>query len=143
MNCYFYLIFLFVLLGLVSCGESSSEIKSLNPNGDSELALLMRDMYEDGQRVKKEILAGNKPDILKKFKEIHTSEPTEEGKTSSEEYIMYADAYLNSLKLLESADADNIEVSYQAMVQSCINCHKVLCPGPIVRIKKLNLPDYK
>lgn len=128
------------LLFVVACNNSGKQVKVINPNGDSELALLMREMYEDGQRMKKEVMAGKKPEILEKFVAIHTADATEPEKASSPEYKMYADAYLNSLELMRQATTDDLSTSYEAMVQSCMNCHEVLCPGPIVRIKKLQLP---
>ena len=130
---------------ILSCGDAlnASKPKPLNPNGDSELALLMRDMYEDGQRIKQEIKNGKKPEILNKFKEIHTAVATEPEKVATEEYRLYADAYLNAIELLEQADAENVEDSYHGMVQACITCHRAVCPGPIVRIKKLMIPQNK
>ena len=138
-----YIFFLVVGLSLHACGSSETQNKPLNPNGDSELALLMREMYDDGQRIKQEIKNGNKPAILKKFKEIHTADATEPEKVATDAYRMYADAYLNSLALLEAAGPDDVESSYHAMVQSCITCHRELCPGPIVRIKKLMIAENK
>ena len=128
---------------MISCADSSGIDKrqSLNPNGDSELALLMREMYEDGQRIKQEIKKGRKPEILKKFKEIHTATATEPEKVSTGSYKAYADAYLMSIELLESSEAENVEDRYKALVESCMNCHRAICPGPMVRIKKLFIPE--
>lgn len=125
---------------LMACADEK-KVKVINPNGDSELALLMREMYEDGQRIKKQIVNGEQPEIITRFKEIHTADATEPEKVNTDAYRMYADAYLNALNMLENSNEDDIHVNYGAMVQSCINCHQVLCPGPIVRIKKLELPE--
>ena len=110
-----------------------------NPNGDSELALLMREMFEDGLRIKEQIEKGEKPDILKKFEAIHTAEATEPEKAASETYKNFADSYLTALNGLQNADSDELFDAYQGMVQSCMSCHQALCPGPMVRIKKLYL----
>ena len=41
------------------CGQDESgKNKIVNPNGDSELALLMRDMFDDGMVYKAEMLEG-------------------------------------------------------------------------------------
>ncbi len=128
---------------LMACSDNKSTVKTtsvINPNGDSELALLMREMYDDGQRIKEQILAGEKPEILKRFAEIHTAEATEPEKAASDAYKMYADAFLNAMDILAESDESNVNLNYMAMVQSCNNCHQQLCPGPMVKIKKLNLP---
>lgn len=136
---------LFASVLLLACNQSAecnnSNAQVINPNGDSELALLMRAMFEDGQRMRRDIMEGRKPEILKEFKEIHTAEATEPEKAASEAYQLYADAYLNSLNMLEKAEMDELHDSYRAMVESCMNCHRAMCPGPIVKIKKLKLPE--
>ena len=55
---------------MLACTDYNSPEKRevpavINPNGDSELALLMRDMFEDGMRLKEQIAKGEQPDILK------------------------------------------------------------------------------
>jgi hypothetical protein len=120
--------------------SNASTPKPLNPNGDSELALLMREMFDDGMRIRQQILDGEEPDVLKKFEAIHTAVPTEEGKTDSDHYRQMAKAYVAALKTLEDATVEDRYDSYQAVVQSCMNCHKAICPGPMVRIKKMYLP---
>ena len=136
---------IFLLIIGLSCTnfnsqENHADPAPLNPNGDTELALLMREMFEDGMRIKQEIEKGKMPEILKKFEAIHTAEATEPEKANSETYKNFADAYLTTLKNLEAVNSDELYNAYQGMVQSCMNCHQVLCPGPMVRIKKLYLP---
>lgn len=136
----YYLIVGFLLI-LSSCEfADTGKAKPLNPNGDSELALMMREMYEDGQRMKKEVLAGNKPEVLEKFRQIHEARATEPEKIATEQYRLYADAYLNALQILDNSGMEELESSYSAVVESCMNCHRAVCPGPMVRIEKLRLP---
>jgi len=132
-----------VLMSACNNKDCSAEGNYVNPNGDSELALLMREMFDDGKRIRQSVLEGDRPVLVKKFKEIHTAEATEPEKAASEAYKMYADAYLNALEMLESSDEENLASSYGAMIQSCVNCHQQMCPGPLVRINKLKLPDGK
>lgn len=136
-------IFCSILLAL-SCSNIDQSKSCLppiqpNPNGDSELALLMREMFDDGMRMKQQIESGNKLEVLAKFEKIHTAQATEPEKASSEKFKMYADAYLNLIEQLKVSSLEDTEVLYQGLVESCMNCHKAMCPGPMVRIKKLYL----
>lgn len=121
--------------------NSNSDHKIVNPNGDSELALLMRDMFDDGLRVKNEMLAGKVTEIKTDYHGIHTAIPTEEGKNASVEYQLFAKAYEASVERFESAKGNEKPQAYQTMVETCMNCHQEVCPGPMVRIKKLYLSD--
>ena len=121
--------------------NSNSGTKIINPNGDSELALLMRDMFDDGLRVKKEMLTGKLPEIKTDYHGIHTAIPTEEGKNASLEYQLFAKAYEASVERFKTAEGNEKPQAYQTMVETCMNCHQEVCPGPMVRIKKLYLSD--
>ena len=134
---------LFILFCMINCTEINNEQCStpapLNPNGDSELALLMREMYEDGMRMKSQIEKGEQPKIIKKFEAIHTAKATEPEKAASEKYKVFANSYLATMDALQNASPDEANVLYKGMVESCMNCHRSMCPGPIVRIKNLSL----
>ena len=139
-----YIVFSVLVTGvfLLSCqGSSEQKVRPINPNGDSELALLMRDMEVEARLMKSEIVEGHKPAVKNFFKEIHTAEATEPEKVASEAYRMYASAYHNALGMLDESEKADVPVAYTAMVESCMNCHREMCPGPMVRIKKLYLPD--
>mgnify|MGYP000070704993 CR=1 FL=1 len=51
----------------------------------------------------------------------------------------YADAYLNMLEQLKVSSKEDTAILFQGLVESCMNCHRAMCPGPMVRIKKLYL----
>lgn len=110
-----------------------------NPNGDSELALLMREMFDDGMRMKQQLESGDKLEVLAKFEKIHTAQATEPEKAASKKFKVYADAYLNMIEQLKVSSPDDTEILFQGLVESCMNCHRAMCPGPMVRIKKLYL----
>ncbi len=109
------------------------------PNDSSELALLMRDMDKDFQEIK--ILLGKKdqniPDIREKFAKIHTATPTEADKKDAT-YKAMADVFLKNLDTFYQEPLNRLD-NYTILVNACLNCHKSLCPGPTVRIKKLHL----
>ena len=137
------LIFLTFLLACTEVEQSSDDLPPIqpNPNGDSELALLMRDMFDDGMRMKKLIKAGKVPEVIENFEKIHSAQATEPEKAASVKFKLFADAYLRSLKELEGASSDDVKLLYNQVVETCMSCHKALCPGPTVRIKKLYLRD--
>lgn len=119
--------------------EPGPIIMPINPNGDSELALLMRDMFEEGLKAKEKIKNGELPDLVLDFEEIHTAQATEPEKAASPEYKVHALSYLQAVTALKNADKNNLEKSYTDMVDACMSCHKAVCPGPTVKIKKLYL----
>lgn len=108
-----------------------------NPNGDSELALLMRDMYEEALRVKYELAAGRPATLNIDHEAILTAHATEPEKAASAEYKAFARGYLATIDNLRKANAGEIAPLYDQLVGSCMGCHEALCPGPIARIKKL------
>lgn len=133
-----------ILTLILSCSnveQSSDYLPPIqpNPNGDSELALLMRDMFDDGMRMKQLIKAGKTPEVIENFEKIHSAQATEPEKAASKEFKLFANAYLNSLENLKSASPDGIKDLYNGVVESCMSCHRAMCPGPVVRIKKLYL----
>jgi len=126
-------------LGSISCSNSGA--KPLNPNGDSELALLMREMHDDGMRTKKQLLEGKTPSIKVAYEKLTTAKATEPEKAASPEYAAYATIYETAVQnFLERRGNEQIE-SYTTMVNACMNCHQQICPGPMVKIKKMYLSE--
>ena len=134
-------IFLALLLAgyLLSCTAQAakSDPPPLNPNGDSELALLMRAMFDDALLMKQQVEQGEQPRPSLDYQKILTAEATEPEKAASDTYKVHALSYLQTIKALQEADAPQAASLYKNMVNSCMGCHQALCPGPTVRIKKL------
>ncbi|MBN8692056.1 MAG: hypothetical protein J0L69_02615 [Bacteroidetes bacterium] len=111
----------------------------INPNGDSELALLMRAMRDSTKSFKEMIMAGKVPakfpDV---FLKIHSAAPTD-SETKKPSFDGFATAYLNSLTQLSKSKTSDAKLNYNAVVQACENCHSEHCPGPISTIRKLKL----
>lgn len=133
----------FVLCVLIlACGQKeSSKTNIYNPNGDSELALLMREMFDDGMVVKNGILEGKYPNIETAFKKIHSADATEPDKVASQVYKEFASAYEASVVAYQEAIGDQKIAAYQLMVSNCMGCHQQLCPGPIRKIKRMELTE--
>ncbi len=124
-----------------SCSTNGdcSEQKPLNPNGDSELSLLMRLMYDDGMKIKEQIRMGEKPDISFDFEKIHTAEATEPDRMKTPDFDVFADSYIQAVQAYKSAAKEEAESYFNSIVTACMNCHQAVCPGPKVRIKKMYL----
>lgn len=121
-----------------SCSdEKASATKPLNPNGDSELALLMRQMFEDGERVRAQVKEGKPVDIQVDFEKIMTAKATDPAKMQGPDYPAFAGAYVEAMKALRDAPPAEAQDKYSEVVATCMNCHQQSCPGPMVRIKKL------
>jgi hypothetical protein len=113
--------------------------KSLNPNGDSELALLMREMFEQSDSLKQLVRDGRPLSGLEKYQLIHSAIPTDPTVTGPV-FEAFADAYIRSIEELENSDTNSL-AQFNHMVDQCMNCHTEFCPGPKKRIKKLYIVD--
>lgn len=135
------IISLFFILGFfaLSCSTECSDPKTLNPNGDSELALLMRLMYEDGIKVKAQIQKGEKPTIEFDFEKIHTAQATDPAKMKTPEFDAFASSYVQAVNAYQNAGKEEAGTYFNGIVTACMNCHNAVCPGPRVRIKKMFL----
>jgi hypothetical protein len=119
-------------------GERPTQVKKvnvINPNGDSELTLLMREMFTEGERIKYQIEAGEAPSGLKNFKSIHSAIPTT-ANASGPLFESFANSYLDAVKELEASDRVSF-FKFNRMIDQCMNCHTEFCPGPKRKIKKL------
>jgi len=140
-----YYIFFCMIAGifLVTCTDERSPEKApkkstiYNPNGDSELALLMRDMWDDCMRVKEEVAAGKNAQFGFDPQAIFTAHATEPAKAASETYRQMGEVYLAASESFEKSGSADKKDYFQAMVTTCVACHKQLCPGPVAKINKL------
>jgi hypothetical protein len=137
-----------ILMMLMACSLtitfsscSRSEAKPLNPNGDSELALVMRSMHENGMEVKQQLLRGEKPELNYDCPKLYTAKATQPEKVATPLYEGYANAFESSVKAFEQEfNADRVG-TYHSMIDACMNCHQEICPGPMVKIKKMYLTE--
>jgi hypothetical protein len=119
---------------------SISDSSDINPNGSSELSLLMRDMLDHAAAARKlallEQVDGEYP---KAFNKIHTAQATD-SETKNSYYDTFADVYLNAVKTYSKSENEDIKSNYNNIVNTCLACHSSHCPGPVPRIKKLLIP---
>lgn len=134
-----------ILFAVTSCSQSEKTcadtedavLHPVNPNGDSELALLMRDMFDDVERMKRQIAEGKPVSSSIDHEKILTAHATQPEKAASAEYKAFAVQYLSIIEALKDAGPDKAESLYSSLVTGCMSCHQAMCPGPIVKIRKL------
>ncbi len=109
----------------------------MNPNGSSELSLLMRKMYDHAAAARKNVLAkklGN--NFPKEFLSIYTAKPTD-STTKNPSFDPFATGYLQSLNEFKGSTQADLVENYNNLVNACISCHSQHCPGPVSKMKKL------
>lgn len=141
----FVIISILTLAGLliVACGKTNKDQNndkkkpSLNPNGDSELAIVMRTMMQSGKTMKSEI--ENNQTISpypSELKTITTAIPTEGMIEDRNIFNGFANYYLTTLDSVYMSAVDT-KKQFNHMVKSCVDCHESYCHGPIPAIKQL------
>lgn len=116
--------------------------KDLMVNEPSELALLMRSMYEENLALKKEIKKGNIPDSFPEdFLTIHTAKASE---NLNETFDALAKEYIANMEAITQAKTTEEGVqAYNAMVNTCASCHTIYCQGPLAKIRRLEIKDFE
>jgi hypothetical protein len=109
----------------------------LNPNGSSELSLLMRKMHQHALQARADVLNNKLPGKYPpEFEKIYTATPTTPT-TKNQYYNNYADLYMAALKTFVKSNKKNLKENYNNLVSGCVVCHTTHCPGPMVLIEKL------
>lgn len=134
---------------LFSCSPENKEASSkqektivTNPNGDSELALAMRLIFDQTNDIKVGLKKGElelPENYIRNLKKFHTAIPTDP-EVKIEEFFAFVNAIdLAANQLKEKTNLDDQKEQYSRVINACIQCHKSFCPGPIRRINKLKL----
>mgnify|MGYP001183846319 FL=1 len=124
-----YLIYIYIFIS-IACNQN----KKINPNGDSEMSLLMREMVISLDDIRSMIQDDK---INKKvyfdFKKIHEAEVTD----SSFLFDGFDLMSNNFSSLLDSLELNVNSKNYNNLIKSCLSCHILVCPGPISKIDKM------
>ncbi len=114
-----------------------------SPNPSSELAVLMRDVWEYADTLRNQITdstsTASLPDYQVRFKEIHAAIPTKSD-TKSPAFDAMAAIMLQKLENVyqnENKEQSEQVEGFNLFVKSCVQCHEQQCPGPISKISKL------
>ncbi len=105
-----------------------------NPNGDSELAVLMRRFVDDLREARLMIEAGQplKP-LFPTHRKMRCAWPTVPAERD-EAYDGRAKTYLTAVRAFDEAPGKH---TYNAVVTGCVACHTVSCGGVIPLIETL------
>lgn len=135
----------FILILLFSCDSNTNlEEKKVvtNPNGDSELALAMRTIFNQTEDIKSSLNKGSlvlPDDYIANLKSFHTATPTDP-EVQVEQFYGFVNAIdIAAQKLEQSSNIEEQNEYYKSLVNTCVQCHQQFCPGPIRRINKLKI----
>ncbi len=144
------LIAVFSLVLLAACGgeprveeekkPTTPSITELEDHKVSPLAQLMRDMTVFADSTKQRLMRGE--DLLPypaEFKEMITAGSTP-GMVDHRTFDPFAFSYLQQLDSLYKVPTTQRGAAFDELVQYCAACHGQVCPGPLVRIRKLRMP---
>lgn len=135
-----YLLLIGAIIVFAGCSSDSVQRqakKIINPNGDSPLALEMRNMFDVFYEVKNSHLEQGAPLKMPDLEAFHQLEGTEPEKVSSSTFQAMAQSYYATTEILKEADFIHNKDAFNGVVDQCMGCHQALCPGPMVKIKKL------
>lgn len=142
------------LVAVWSCGEQKQEsntgnttnaqqTKVTNPNGMSEMSLIMEDWYTVLEKYAEQLRENKKIDDFKTLdhEKILTAEVSKEkDNVHGEQFDAFSESFFyNYDNIGTSASYDEQVQRFNLAVKACINCHEQHCHGPIVRIKKLTV----
>lgn len=129
-----------VLLVFFSSCKKETESKEPKVYQSSEMATLMKRMYDENAKVKQQILEGITPENFpEEYLKIHTATLTDPSDRTTQ-FRQFSELYLSNLRDVFEAPKDSLKLEFNEMVNSCIACHQTTCLGPIPRIRKLLIP---
>lgn len=117
---------------------SKPKVSAINPNGDSELALLMRQMFVETDSIKQLIINDEgavSDEFISELERVHNAIPTDEN-VKTPEFDAFNTSLINQAKALQ-ASTENQTEEFNQLVNRCLDCHSSFCPGPMKKIKKL------
>lgn len=124
-----------------ACGKKQPQAADVNPNGSSPLAMMMRDMLETGQKMRSEIMEGKAPSTMPAaYHDMTKTQPTEGMIDNPAVFEGFSKHFLATWDSLYTPGI-NTTTAFNSVVNSCINCHKSYCQGPIPAISKLKIPE--
>lgn len=103
-------------------------VSARNPNGDSELAVLMRRFVDDLREVRTLLEAKQPvPKLFPTHRKMRCAWPTKIDERN-EGFDARAQGYLALVRAFDEAPA---QATYNAMINGCIACHAQSCGGPL------------
>jgi hypothetical protein len=153
------ILLLSTFLVFIACngGESKSEIKTetltdslvqdsascsnetiKDPNNPKPMALMMREMVKNADRLRAKLEAGEKLDSADfPFLRFYLVEPTDPN-VLEPQFFENARLFQESYKAIFAHEQEQRKY-YNLMISRCVKCHESYCSGPLKRIRKLPL----
>lgn len=122
--------------------EEKAPKKELDMNEPSELALLMRSMYDKNLALKEQIKKGDIPESFPEdWLRIHSAESAE---NLNETFESLAQQYISNMEAITKAKTkEEGIIAYNNMISTCASCHTIYCQGPLKKIKKMKIKDFE
>ena len=112
---------------------------TINPNGNSELAQLMRTMQGDLKEGRTAIGKGEHvAPLFPRFRKIRCAWPTNAGDRNAA-FDSAAQNYLAAVKALDAAKKEEAAAAYEHVLDGCRACHEQSCGGAIPAIEALRM----
>lgn len=118
-------------------GETGVAARTDGQDDASELALLMRNMAAHADSVKASLKRNDKLPPKVDASTLLTATPTPGMHIDPITFPTFSADYVKKLEALYKAPKKERPQAYNALVQSCANCHGTHCPGPLMRIRKM------
>jgi hypothetical protein len=140
-----YLLSLIIIVSCLACNQNKEKLSNasckktdLNPNGDSELALLMRAMTAHTDSNATLLRAGSLPINYPDLKKILTATPTD---SSLDRTVFngFAGSYLQAIDAFNAASTSEKIKAHNQILQNCQSCHEQFCRGPLKKIAKMKI----
>ena len=129
---------LFLLISCAKTGVKEQKVEEeMKMYQASEMALLMRQMYEFNKLTKLQIINNDSlSSYPEEFVNIHSAVMTDSDKRNAE-FDSLAVQFINFQKATFTTKSDSTAYYFNKSINSCITCHQTRCTGPIPKIKKL------
>lgn len=121
--------------------QSVKEDNSFKMYEMSPMAVLMEQMWVDNQRIRDKIIEGlpitdSMPSLHYQLFLADMTDPSERDAFFEQQ----AKKYLETEEVFYKDPNTNTKEKFNAIVNSCLECHAKKCGGPIPRIRKLLIP---
>jgi len=138
--------FAILLLIATSCSpeqvveDEKKKKKEFDMYKSSEMASLMRQMHHINTQLKERIQSGEElGEFPESFERILEASMTD-NQVMDEFFKSHAQTFLESQRRIY-ANPENAKEMYNAAVESCLECHRVKCAGPIPKIEQLLIKE--
>jgi len=119
-------------------GEKEASVPAdINPNGSSELALMMREMTEYQKRLRSGLADEALPEFPEYFYAISAVNHTSGIIKDKALFNGFVQSWLSSMEALHVAPRSERNTLYKLTVEQCLACHRQHCQGPIPMIQGL------